>query len=363
VALLRLNGRSLAGRRAAIVNATLRYLAIGYPVAVIIFIIALRLVGERWWGTTIALYLPRLPFALPLLPLTAAIIWIGPRRLLWTQVLATALLFVLLGFKVTWPVAAMPGAFHLRLVTCNINGGSFGVEEIIKSLRAAQADVIVLQAVDISNYDKLRAGLAGYAVREAGQFWLASRFPVQEMMEPPKVIQKGVLRSLRFARYRIATPAGPLVVYNVHPISPRDGLVEVRGDGFRNQILRGNLFSTRARTMVTENATLRMAQLQAIAANARESQDPVLIAGDTNSPGLSWAFAHWLGDYRDGFSEAGNGFGYTFPAPGNAWMRIDRIVADPRFRFLDFKVIHTPISDHFATMADLELRGPVAAVR
>jgi hypothetical protein len=177
------------------------------------------------------------------------------------------------------------------------------------------------------------------------------------------MIQKGVLRSLRFVRYRITTPAGPLVVYNIHPISPRDGLVEVRGDGFRHKILRGNLFSTRARTMVTENATLRLAQLQAIAADARQLRDPVLIAGDTNLPGLSWAFAQWLGDYRDGFSEAGDGFGYTFPAPGHAWMRIDRIVADHRFRFLDFRVIHTPISDHFAMMADLELRDPAPAVR
>jgi endonuclease/exonuclease/phosphatase family metal-dependent hydrolase len=136
--------------------------------------------------------------------------------------------------------------------------------------------------------------------------------------------------------------------------------VEVRGDGFRHQILRGNLFNTRARTMVAENATLRMDQLQAIAADARDAQVPVLIAGDTNSPGLSWAFAHWLGDYRDGFSEAGNGFGYTFPAPGHPWMRLDRIVADARVRFLDFRVIHTPISDHFATMADLEVGDSVA---
>jgi endonuclease/exonuclease/phosphatase family metal-dependent hydrolase len=362
VAILLLNV-NLASRRAAIVNITLRSLAIGYPVAVIVFIVALRLVGERWWGTTVALYLPRLPFALPLLPLTAAIIWIGPRRLLWTQVLATALLFVLLGFRVTWPVTAVPGAFHLRLVTCNINGASFGVATIVKSLRATQADVIVLQEVDITDYGQLRAGLAGYSIREAGQFWLASRFPVEDMMEPPKAIHKGVLRSLRFVRYRITTPAGPLVVYNIHPISPRDGLVEVRGDGFRHQILRGNLFSTRARTMVTENATLRVTQLQAIAADARQLRDPVLIAGDTNLPGLSWAFAQWLGDYRDGFSEAGDGFGYTFPAPAHAWMRIDRIVADHRFRFLDLRVIHTPISDHFAMMADLELRDPAPSVR
>jgi endonuclease/exonuclease/phosphatase family metal-dependent hydrolase len=129
----------------------------------------------------------------------------------------------------------------------------------------------------------------------------------------------------------------------------------VRGDGVRQQILRGELFNTRARTLVTQNTSLRLTQLQAIVASARESPDPVLIAGDTNLPGLSWAFAHWLGDYTDGFSAAGTGFGYSFPAPGNPWMRIDRIMADQRFRFSDFHVINSYISDHFAVVADLEL--------
>jgi endonuclease/exonuclease/phosphatase (EEP) superfamily protein YafD len=349
------NGANLAARRAAIVNATLRSLAIGYPIAVIAFIVALRLVGERWWATTIALYLPRLPFALPLLPLTAAILWIGPRRLLWTQALATFLLLALLGFRVAWPTTATPGAFHLRIVSCNINGGALGVQKILRSLRAVDPDVIVLQEVEPGSYDHLRAIMNGFTIRESGQFWLASRFPVEEVMEPPIMTNMGVARSLRFVRYRITTPTGPVLLYNVHPISPRDGLEGVRGDGLRNQFLRGDLFNTRARAMVTQNTSLRLTQLQAVAEDAHTFREPVLIAGDTNLPGLSWAYAHWLGDYQDGFTEAGDGFGYSFPSPRHPWMRIDRIISDRRFRFLDFRVIDSYISDHFAVMADLEL--------
>jgi vancomycin resistance protein VanJ len=337
------------------VIATLRSLAIGYPIALIIFILALRLIGERWWGTTIALYLPRLPFALPLVPLTAAIVWMGPRRLLWTQVAAMALLLELMGLHLAWPHSATPGAFHLRVVTCNINVGALGLERILKPLRATNPDLIILQAVVGEGYPKLRTLVPGYYVRESGQFWLASRFPIADMIEPPMQLNGGAQRLMRFVRYRITTPAGPVVLYNVHPISPRDGLEGVRGDGLRQQILRGELFNTRARTLVAQNTSLRLTQLQAIVASARESRDPVLIAGDTNLPGLSWAFAHWLGDYTDGFSAAGTGFGYSFPAPGNPWMRIDRIMADQRFRFSDFRVINSYISDHFAVMADLEL--------
>ena len=336
-------------------NAALRSLAIGYPIALIIFILALRLIGERWWGTTIALYLPRLPFALPLVPLSAAIIWMGPRRLLWTQVAATALLLELTGLHLAWPSSATAGAFHLRVATCNINGGALGLHRILTPLLATNPDVIILQEVVPEGYPNLRTLVPGYYIRESGQFWLASRFPVEEMVEPPTRLNRGAQRSMRFVRYRITTPAGPVVLYNVHPISPRDGLEGVRGDGLRQQILRGDLFNTRARSLVAQNTSLRLTQLQALLESVRESRDPVVIAGDTNLPGLSWAFAHWLGDYTDGFSAAGTGFGYSFPAPRTPWMRIDRIMADRRFRFDDFRVIDSYISDHFAVMADLEL--------
>ena len=143
----------------------------------------------------------------------------------------------------------------------------------------------------------------------------------------------------------------------MHPISPRDGLDELRG-GLRHEVRSGQLFNSTARASVSSNTALRLAQISATISSARESPYPAVFAGDTNLPGLSWAFAHVFGDYSDGFAEAGNGFGYTFPAPRHPWMRIDRIVADRRLRFFDFRVIRTAVSDHYAVMADLETVGP-----
>jgi len=323
-------------------------------VALIIFIAALRLVGECWWGTTIALYLPRVPFALPLLPLIVAIVWIGPRRLLWTQLLAFALLLELMGFRLAWPTPPTPGALHLRVVSCNIHAGALGVKRIMSPLRAMNPDIIVLQEVDGTYYAELQRLVPGYVVRESGQFWLASRFPVEQVTEPPPQLIGSVQQAIPFVRYRIRTPAGPITLFNFHPVSPRDGLETVRGDGIRHPLLRGDLFNTRARTVVAENTSLRLAQLQSFVESARESPDPVIIAGDTNLPDLSWAFAHWLGAYSDGFSAAGSGFGYSFPAPRHPWMRLDRIMADQRFRFRSFQIINKYISDHFAVTAELE---------
>ena len=40
--------------------------AIAYPLLLLVAAVALRFVGERWWVTTVALYLPRLVLGAPL---------------------------------------------------------------------------------------------------------------------------------------------------------------------------------------------------------------------------------------------------------------------------------------------------------
>jgi len=148
-----------------------------------------------------------------------------------------------------------------------------------------------------------------------------------------------------------------VAVYDLHPLSPRDGFEDMRGGGIRSQLLSGRILNnTKAWEAVQANAELRVAQVQDAAEDASRSKEPVIMAGDTNLPGLSWALGHHLGRFQDGFSEAGNGLGYTFPATKRPWMRIDRILADGNFRFVSFSVITPRVSDHLAVVADLEFR-------
>jgi endonuclease/exonuclease/phosphatase (EEP) superfamily protein YafD len=335
-----------------------RVLAVGYPVALLLVILGFRLVGERWWATCAALYLPRIGFALPLPVLTLLLALRGPRRLLIGQAVALVLLvFPLMGLRISGGAAPTPGAVRLRVVSLNVATGGLGTPGILAQLRALHADVILLQEVHLNQYDALRAGLAEYQIQAVKQFWLASRFPIEEAVEPPMIPHQGKMRSPRFMHYRVSTPAGSVRIYNVHPISPRDALEDLRGEGLRHEVMSGRFWSSAARAKVTANATLRLAQIQAIAEGAGRSPHPVIIGGDTNLPGLSWALGRWLGDFQDGFAAAGKGFGYTFPAPRRPWMRIDRILASPRFRFLRFDVVEERVSDHLAVVADLEL-GP-----
>jgi Endonuclease/Exonuclease/phosphatase family len=174
---------------------------------------------------------------------------------------------------------------------------------------------------------------------------------------PPKLdIPGSQPRSARFVRYRVDTPAGPLQVINVHPVSPRNGLEEARGDGFLHGLLRGRIGSDEGIATLRTNSLLRLHQARAIAAEAQRSAHPVLIAGDTNMPGLSWILASTLGEYRDAFAVAGRGFGYTYPAT-RPWMRIDRMLGDRRLVFHRCQVLPDIASDHLAVLADVTLQN------
>ena len=274
------------------------------------------------------------------------------------MVASVLLLFPLAGWRFSLGGRPTPGAAHLRLLSFNIAGGGNQLDEIASAIRDASPDVICLQEAWSGQAGALAAGLTGYHFHTSGQFTMASRFPIAEVFEPPKLEHEGLLRTTRFVRYRLAGPAGLIQLYDVHPPSPRAGFEDLRGEGLREELKSGRIFgSAKGRREVESVAALRIAQMRAVVEDAAGSPYPVIIAGDTNLPGLSWILGHWLGEFQDGFSAAGTGFGYTFPTTKRPWMRIDRVFGDGRVRFLKFAVLKRPGSDHFPVVADLELVG------
>jgi endonuclease/exonuclease/phosphatase family metal-dependent hydrolase len=201
----------------------------------------------------------------------------------------------------------------------------------------------------------LRRGLPGYAFRHLDQFVIASRFPIEQAVMPPPIWSDGAARAAEYARCRLSTPAGPIRLFAVHPVSPHEAFNRLRGSGLWYELLSGRVLRSASARAMEANTRDRLAQVRALAADAATSAEPVIIAGDTNLPGLSWAFSHWLGGLRDGFTEVGRGFGYSYPAQRMVWMRIDRILAGSGVRFLDVATISPGASNHLAVAADLEL--------
>jgi endonuclease/exonuclease/phosphatase (EEP) superfamily protein YafD len=338
----------------------LRVLALGYPLSLLLIILSIRCVGERWWGTTVLMYLPRKLFIVPLPFITLALLWRGPRRWVLTQVAAAGLLvFPLLGLRLSLPSSAQPGVARIRVFSLNVASANMGLDGIAAQIKAANPDLVFLQEAWNDTGQHLRDRFfPDYHFQFDGQLVVASRYPLSDAFHPPEIPHRGAPRLARWLRCRLTLPGGQTVaVYDLHPLSPREGFEDMRGEGIRAQVLSGRILTnTKAREEVQANAELRLAQVQGASEDASRSKEPVIMAGDTNLPGLSWALAHHLGRFQDSFSEAGNGLGYTFPATKRPWMRIDRIFADGNFRFLSSSVITQRASDHLAVVADLELR-------
>ncbi len=340
----------------------LRLAAVAYLLSLLAVVVALRWGGERWWVTTIALYVPRVAFALPL-PLLV-ILLVAARAWRWLAVPALAalvLLFPLMGLHLRGGRAPTRGAARLTVLQLNMGFGHGGIEPVLALVRDTRPDVVALEAVG-GNFWSLQAGLPGYVFFRDGELALGSRLPLDEFTPDPTLAGGGAGHPAMYIRARATTPAGPVRVYAVHPTSPHPSFDKIRESGHPAELFTSELFEQEARRAMAETTVLRLAQLGAVADDARRSSDPVLIVGDTNLPELSWAFAGLFSAYHDAFAETGRGFGYTYPADRGPWMRIDRILAGDGLRVLAASAPPRRIYKHLPLMAEIEIL-PTAAPR
>jgi endonuclease/exonuclease/phosphatase family metal-dependent hydrolase len=335
-------------------------LAVAYPAVLLLTVLLLRFEGEEWWATALGLYLPRWIFAAPLPFAVAALFAYKERKLLVTQAVAVVLLaFPLMGFVLPWFSGKSADEPVVRVLSYNVNSGHGGYDKVAEEIEGYSPDIVFLQecAFGIERIAELLK-VRYDNVLVSSQFLLATRYPVVSSFDPEKLPHEGRLRSPRFVQYLVETPIGRIAFYNVHPVSPRFGLYRIRGAGLRREILSGRLFAGENTNTLLSDSALRGEQVEAFSRYAEQEHDPVVIAGDTNLPGLSVYLHRHLSRYQDGFNAAGWGFGYTFPADKTPWMRIDRILASDQLRFVDFQVCRSRVSDHLCVVADIQKKKP-----
>jgi vancomycin resistance protein VanJ len=337
-------------RRLVVVSAIL------YPVCLLALALALRIIGEAWWVTTLGLYVPQLPFALPL-PFLAAALWAYRlRRLLLSQLVSVVALLYLVGFVMPVPTWGRGGEPRLRVLSFNVDSGYAGYDTITAQIEKHSPDIVLVQeAFQGPEHLAEMLGARYPHVGHSTQFVIASRFPILKTTDPERLPYFGRQRSPRFMRYLIATPFGEIAFYSVHPASPR-GVLRVHRWRYALHMLRtGELFSGDPEADVEGNAGLRILQLETVAKMAEGEPHAVVIAGDFNMPALSPAFHRAMSGYQDGFGKASWGLGYTFPSK-HPWLRLDRILASDSLKFTAFEVGCPGLSDHRCVVADIERR-------
>jgi endonuclease/exonuclease/phosphatase family metal-dependent hydrolase len=100
----------------------------------------------------------------------------------------------------------------------------------------------------------------------------------------------------------------------------------------------------------------RSEQANKVAAAMDASPHPEIVAGDFNDIPNSYTYFRVRKNRVDAFHEKGWGLGRTF-SHISPTLRIDYIIADKRFKVLQFKRRLLPFSDHYPIIADLQLNG------
>jgi endonuclease/exonuclease/phosphatase (EEP) superfamily protein YafD len=95
---------------------------------------------------------------------------------------------------------------------------------------------------------------------------------------------------------------------------------------------------------------------------ARET-DPVIVAGDFNTPARGRVYHAFANELVDTFEKRGRGFGFTFPGKTRnpfslfgPWLRLDIIFAGKDWRVVDHIVEPDRPAQHRAVVSTLELR-------
>lgn len=334
---------------------------IAYPLGLLAAWALLRFSGEGWWLPLVGLYAPPVGFLFPApLVLFATWRWASRRWLVLQMVAVVLAMFGLLGLNLGLgrDSRAAQDPNVLRVLSYNIDTGARGVPGLVAQIMQMQPNLVLLQESHEQLTEELRQAFPGWHTDSTGQFFIASRFPILEVKEPTPLHyapgegggHEAGEGGARFVRYTVDSPLGPVDVFSVHTTSPREGLEDMRGDGFLHELSRGNVLIGRSADVLTFNGYRRRRQIENLMREVRASPRPVIIAGDFNLPGLSHVVHDNLGGFDDGFVRAGRGFGYTYPSKF-PFLRIDRIFTGPGLRTVDFRLGQTRASDHLCISA------------
>lgn len=94
----------------------------------------------------------------------------------------------------------------------------------------------------------------------------------------------------------------------------------------------------------------RADQVDQIMAHVEGTPYPIIICGDFNDTPFSYTYNELGSGLQDSFMKRGNGLGVTYNGPIPA-LRIDYILADPKFSILSHEVIPKGPSDHYPVIS------------
>lgn len=296
---------------------------------------------ERWWWSTLNLYLPQWLWALPGLGL-GLVAALRLRCDWWLPVLSVAYVAgPLMGLSVPFPPQPQHDASStVRMMTFNVAQNS-NQAAVLQVIAQANPDLLLLQEAGTLPAT-LQQALPDYHVMGEGSCVVVSRYPLSH-------VETHALPAIRygsgFTRCEMQLGATRVTVYNLHLETVRAGLGELFKQG------------TSGIPYLERSTMLRVKNAEVIAARLRLERGPLLVGGDFNAPSDSLIYRAMRGEtLTDLFKASGWGYGHTYghglPVQ-HSYVRIDHLLASNDWTSKRCWVGTDAASDHRPLIADL----------
>ena len=183
-----------------------------WALTVLIVLVLIRWVGDRWWGVAVLLFVPRWLFLAPL-PVLALASGLARRPRQWllqgvvALVIAGPLMSVSLPIHQLWDPRV--AGTRVRIMTLNRGMDPIDVDRLIQVIERERIDLICLQEYSERRDTRLETYLAGHGWYLNKGRLVASRYPiVAEMPKLPDELDTDYRYSVDLARVRVRVPGG-----------------------------------------------------------------------------------------------------------------------------------------------------------
>lgn len=316
-------------------------------------------ISEEWWVGTFLTFAPRTPWLIPTLVLIlASLIW-HRASIKFNLVSLLIVLVPIMGLSIPFerwlsrPVRT-PDDTELKIVSCNVQVYQPDFDKVLSEIATIKPDIIAFQEAGFPDpsMDEL---CPDWHVVHHGLFYVTSRYPLKHLSD---IVVKEFGGRLAGMLIEVDTPAGPILLADVHQMTVRRGLMALNSqtlvDGAGIETLESCI---KERSAESENIRAAL--------NAGRNDLPLIVCGDFNTPTCSSQFQTNWGDLRNSYDSAGFGYGYTSPCNGTAfwpddlpWVRIDHILCSDEFGILGSRVGQSNGSDHRLTTATVVIKPP-----
>jgi endonuclease/exonuclease/phosphatase family metal-dependent hydrolase len=238
----------------------------------------------------------------------------------------------------------------LTVMTYNIHqgrdaGGVLDLERIADVIRAQQPDLVALQ--EVGRHWSADSDFGDQPAELAGRLEMEYVYGANLDRDPPK---QGAPRRQYGTAILTARPivdSEHILLPRVSPENEQRGLLvlDVDVDGAPLRLYNAHL---------GVSAEDRAVQVEALLAAADKATVPHVLAGDLNARPQAPELAPLFERFRDAWTAAGAGDGFTFPASAPA-SRIDYVLVSPQLALSWADVPALPGSDHLPLVAELAI--------